>query len=193
MNNFCYQFNHNFKLPSREEIFPDGKPKVQSILDKTLMDPELFRILWMVDIDVRWIEVSYKIALPAHVKQSNYGSVHADGPEIDNKAKINFIIGGTDSAMVWHEMRNNSINENFTGINTSVLRVKNLKNITEVHREKFKAAIINCGQIHSIENTVDDRISLQCILQDLSTRERLDFSEAVRRFQMIESLVNPAS
>jgi hypothetical protein len=197
MNNYCYKFDHNFVLPTKEQIYPNGVTELQAAMPKDLLDTNIYNILKMVDINVRWIEVHYKIALPAGMTNSAYGTVHADGDEFDNKAKINFVIGGTDSAMIWHEFANadrSAIEVDKTKLVTSVIRPKSLRDkVREVHRESFRAAIVNVGQLHSIENTKDERICIQLIIEDMVTKKRLDFPEAIRRFQMIESVVNPTN
>lgn len=197
MNNYCYKFDHNFVLPTKEQIYPDGVKDLQSVMPKDLLDPAIQNALKMVDIHVRWVEVHYKIALPAGMKNSAYGTIHADGDEFDNKAKINFIIGGTDSEMIWHEfadVNKSAVVVETTGLLTSVIRPKTLRDkVREVHREGFRAAIVNVGQLHSIENIKDERICIQLIVEDMTTKKRLDFAETVRRFQLIESVVNPAS
>lgn len=191
MTDFCYPFSHNFKLPTKDDIFPNNEIKIQSKLDKELLDPEFYKILTEVDIDVRWIEVHYKIPLPAVIKQSIYGSIHADGDKIDNKSKINFILGGTDSSMIWWKLKNEETFEAQTTIDTTCIRPKSIKDVEEVHRESFRAAIVNVGQIHSIENTIDERIAIECILQDAKTKDRLDFCESVRRVKIIEHILHP--
>jgi hypothetical protein len=162
-------------------------------MSKDLLDSKIYNILKTVDINVRWIEVHYKAPIPAGITNSIYGTVHADGDEIDNKAKINFVIGGTDSFMIWHEFIDNdrsAVEVTKTKLSTSVIRPKSRDKVREVHKEKLQAAIVNVGQLHSIENTKNERICIQLIVEDITTKERLDFSETVRRFQMIESLVN---
>lgn len=194
MNNYCYKFDHNFVLPTKEQIYPEGIKNLQSSLNKELLDPRLYKILEIVNINVRWIELHYKIALPPNGINSKYGTIHSDGESLDNKAKINFVIGGTDSQMLWHEFLDKDkaeINVLRTELGTSVLRPKSWRDkVKEVHREGFRAAVVNVGQLHSIENTKDERICIQLIIEDSITKERLDFSEARKRFQSIESLVN---
>lgn len=193
MNNYCYKFDHNFVLPTKEQIYPNGVQELQSTMSKDLLDSKIYNILKTVDINVRWIEVHYKAPIPAGITNSIYGTVHADGDEIDNKAKINFVIGGTDSFMIWHEFIDNdrsAVEVTKTKLSTSVIRPKSRDKVREVHKEKLQAAIVNVGQLHSIENTKNERICIQLIVEDITTKERLDFSETVRRFQMIESLVN---
>lgn len=194
MNNYCYKFDHNFILPTKEEMYPEGVKKLQSSLDKKLLDPKIYQILEKVDINVRWVELHYKIALPANTFNSIYGTIHADGDELDDKAKINFVVGGTDSQMLWHDFvddNHSEINVLHTSIGTSVIRPKSWRDrIKEVHRESFRAAVVNVGRLHSIENTKDERICIQLIIEDINTKKRLYFNEAVERFQKIESLVN---
>lgn len=197
MNNYCYKFDHKFVLPTKEQIYPNGIQELQTAMPKDLLDSRIHDVLKTVDINVRWIEVHYKAPIPAGVTNSIYGTIHADGDELDNKAKINFVIGGTDSTMIWHELADTNkcdIEITKTKLSTSVIRPKTPRNkVKEVHREGFRAAIVNVGQLHSIENTKDERICIQLIVEDMSTKNRLDFSETVRRFQMIESIVNSTS
>lgn len=194
MNNYCYKFDHNFVLPTKEQIYPEGIKNLQSSMNKELLDPNLYKILEIVNINVRWIELHYKIALPPNGINSRYGTIHSDGDVLDNKAKINFVIGGTDSQMLWHDFVDKDkaeINVLRTELGTSVIRPKSWRDkVKEVHREEFRAAVVNVGQLHSIENTKDERICIQLIIEDSITKERLDFFEARKRFQLIESLVN---
>jgi hypothetical protein len=194
MNNYCYKFNHNFVLPTKEIMYPDGVKNLQSSLDKNLLDPKIHEILRSVGINVRWIELNYKIAQPPNTLNSIYGTIHADGEKFDDRAKINFVIGGTDSQMLWHDFvdeAHSEINVFETSIGTSVIRPKSWRDRTKVvHRESFRAAVVNAGRLHSIENTKDERICIQLIIEDTDTKQRLDFYEAVKRFQSIEHLIN---
>ena len=194
MNNYCYKFQHNFILPTKKQIYPNGTPILHCRLNESLLDAEIYEVLKTIDIRVRWIEVNYKIALPANITSSIYGTIHADGASFDNKAKINFVIGGTDSAMIWYEFIDQSQVHAYqaqTKLQTDSIRADSQKDkLKEVHRESFSAAIVNVGQLHSIENTKEERICIQLILEDMQTRERLDYFEAVERFQSIEHLIN---
>lgn len=197
MNNYCYRFDHKFALPTKEQIYPNGIQELQTAMHKELLDSGIYDVFKTVDINVRWIEVHYKAPIPAGVTNSIYGTIHADGDYLDNKAKINFVIGGTDSAMIWHELADSfksNIEITKTKLSTSVIRpIAPRDKVKEVHREGFRAAIVNVGQLHSVENTKDERICIQLIVEDMYTRKRLDFLETVRRFQIIESAINSTS
>lgn len=186
-NNFCFPFDHNFKIPNSISEIYAGKPyPSHTSVDKQLFDSKIFDWLRLENIEVSWCETHYKPALPAFIKNSKYGTIHADGDKIDNKSKINFVFGGTGSEMVWYKLNDESkIQKHFTGLQTESVRPSDLSTITEVHRCNFKTALCNVGQLHSVENPVEERACIQFIIRDSITQQRIDFLDAKERIKRL--------
>lgn len=179
MNDFCLPFDHDFVLPTKEDIFPNGKFMIQKKFKADLLDKKIIDWLAKENISISWIEVAYKIPLPATIKFSMYGNIHSDGIELDDKAKINFIIGGQDSRMIWYKTPDH-YTLNKTSIRTDSLR-PDTDDLEEIHSASFSAALVNAGKFHSVENEYETRIAIQCIINDSITGERLQFPEARSR------------
>lgn len=190
-NNFCFPFDHNFTIPnSIREIYAEKPYPLQTKVDKALFDSKIYDWLSCANIEVSWCEAHYKPALPAFIKNSKYGTVHADGDEIDNKSKINFVFGGTGSEMVWYKLNDESkIQKHFTGLQTASVRPIDLSTVTEVHRCGFKTALCNVGQLHSVENPNEERACIQFIIRDSNTHRRIEFIDARARIKELLKLL----
>lgn len=190
-NDFCFPFDHNFKIPtSIDEIYLEKPYPPQAKVDKRLFDNKIYEWLLCANIEVTWCEAHYKPALPNFIKISKYGTVHADGDTIDNKTKINFVFGGRGSEMVWYKLNDGSkIRKQFTGLQTESLRPEVFSDVTEAYRCGFKTALCNVGQLHSIENPNDERACIQFIIRDSITYQRIEFDDARERIKGLLKLL----
>ena len=145
---------------------------------KDIMGVELNDILQKFNIGVQWVEVFYLGDDADH-------SIHCDGHELDNKAKLNYIVGGKDSVMTWYkptsedkiEKRTSPANTIYLGINTEdVIATYN----TEM-KEGFY--LVNVGQFHNVWNKNEDRYCLSACLIDSRTSYRLNFNELQQRLK----------
>jgi len=186
-NNFCFPFDHNFKIPNSIAEIYAGKPyPVHTSVDKQLFDRKIFDWLRLENIEVSWCETHYKPALPTSIKISKYGTIHADGGEIDNKTKINFVFGGNGSQMVWYKFKGDlNVQTHSTSLQTPYVRPQSITDIEEVYRCSFKTALCNVGQLHSVENPNEERACIQFILRDSITQERIEFVDARARIERL--------
>jgi hypothetical protein len=190
-NNFCFPFEHNFRIPdSILSIYNQVPYPLQTTVSKDLFDSRIYDWLMCENIEVSWCEAHFKPPLPVYLKISAYGTIHADGDNLDNKTKINFVFGGNGSSMIWYKFKNSPrINRHFTGLKTASVRPTDIRDIEEVYRCSFRSALCNVGQLHSIENPDEDRACVQFIIRDAITKQRIDFSDAVLRMKKLVQLI----
>ena len=178
MNNFCRAFEHNYKLPSIDDLFPKGKSsfKIVKSIPNSLLDERFFEWLAEHNIYSDFIAVAWKPKLLPGIYNNVYGSIHTDS----DISKINFVIGGTDSEMIWFEDPE-IISSSVTNINTTFLKANDKQVLKELHREKIKSALVNAGPYHFVENIHDDRFCIQCELKDMLTKKNMSFADANKR------------
>lgn len=111
--------------------------------------------------------------------------IHVDGPVYPtNKAKLNFIIGGAGSEMVWYKPKEeifnvtNLVSRSTTG--GSVLL--SADNAVEVHRAALaNFCIVDAGTFHTVVNKQEPRIAWNLGLVDCKTNHRLLLTELRER------------
>ena len=122
-----------------------------------------------------------------------YGTynIHSDGNEYPNqKAKLNFVIGGKGSKMLWYEPQ---CLETFTsnraarlidyenGNHGGYVAVKP-EEVKEVHSaELIDFCIVDAGAFHTVKNADEVRIAWSLVLADCNTKKRLNFPELQKR------------
>jgi hypothetical protein len=145
---------------------------------KDIMGVELNDILQKFNIGIQWVEVFYLGDDADH-------SIHCDGHELDNKAKLNYIVGGKDSVMTWYkptsedkiEKRTSPANTIYLGINTEDV----IATYSTGMKEGFY--LVNVGEFHNVWNKNEDRYCLSACLIDSRTSYRLNFNELQQRLK----------
>ena len=145
---------------------------------KDIMGVELNDILQKFNIGIQWVEVFYLGDNADH-------SIHCDGHELDNKAKLNYIVGGKDSVMTWYkpisedkiEKRTSPANTIYLGINTEDV----IATYSTGMKEGFY--LVNVGEFHNVWNKNEDRYCLSACLIDSRTSYRLNFNELQQRLK----------
>jgi len=144
---------------------------------KDIMGVELNNILLTVGIKLFWVEAFYLGKDADH-------TIHCDGHELDDKAKLNYIIGGQDSVMTWYEpIDNNKIEKRLSKANTIYLGI-NTDDVVEtfsIHMQGFY--LVNVGKFHNVWNKDDDRYCLSACLIDSVNGRRLSFTELQNRLK----------
>ena len=135
---------------------------------KDIMVVELNDILQKFNIGIQWVEVFYLGDDADH-------SIHCDGHELDNKAKLNYIVGGKDSVMTWYKPT--SEYKIYLGINTEDV----IATYSTGMKEGFY--LVNVGEFHNVWNKNEDRYCLSACLIDSRTSYRLNFNELQQRLK----------
>lgn len=131
-----------------------------------------------VGIKVRWIEAFYLAPGTDH-------TVHCDGHELDTKAKLNLVVGGENSEMVWYNCIDNSkIKKRTSNANTIYLGT-DVDNVVETHRSTSMNGfyLVNIGMFHNVWNKEHDRYCLSSCLEDINTGSRLNYPELQKRLK----------
>ncbi len=176
MNQFCHSFEHSYTLPSISDLYPEGDYAIIKRIPKTLIDSRFFQWLSSHNIAVSDLVVAWKPPQTQGLRNTKYGTIHSDGP---NVAKINFVLGGELSQMIWFDQPK-FVFRVATAINTPYRQAAD-STLKEVYRASIKAALINAEAFHWIENTVSDRFAIQTTLVDAVTEQNLCFAQAYTR------------
>jgi hypothetical protein len=177
MNQFCRSFQHSYSLPSISDLYPDGDYVVIKRLDKAQLDPKFFQWLRANDIHVSDLVVAWKPPQTQGRRNTKYGTIHSDGQNI---SKINFVLGGTGSQMIWFDQPR-FVFTDATAINTPYQQAYAFQTLKELYRTSIQSALVNAAAFHYIENTVSDRFAIQCTLIDSDSGQHLSFAQAHTR------------
>ena len=145
---------------------------------KDIMGEELNNILHKLNINIQWVEVFYLGDDADH-------TIHCDGHELDNKAKLNYIVGGKDSIMTWYKPVNeDKIEKRTSWANTIYLGI-NAEDVTATYSTGMKKGfyLVNVGEFHNVWNKNEDRYCLSACLIDSRTSHRLNFNELQQRLK----------
>jgi hypothetical protein len=128
-----------------------------------------------LSIEIQWLEVFCLTPYNKHI-------IHCDGHEIDTKAKINYIVGGEGSSMIWYEAADeNKIVKGISKANTRYLTIAE-KDAVEVYSKQLQGFnIVNVGALHTVKNKANHRYCISMAIADAVTKNRLDYSELVDR------------
>jgi hypothetical protein len=145
---------------------------------KDIMGEELNNILHKLNINIQWVEVFYLGSDSDH-------TIHCDGHELDNKAKLNYIVGGKDSIMTWYNpVSEDKIKKRTSWANTIYLGV-NTEDVVVTYNTEMKKGfyLVNVGEFHNVWNKNEDRYCLSACLIDSRTSHRLNFNELQQRLK----------
>lgn len=127
---------------------------------------------------ILWTEVFY---LPPYRSYD----IHCDGHEVDNKCKLNYIIGGEDSTMYWYKaIDNDRIISAYSKSNTKYLKLEknNAEEIGKATLINFN--LVNVGNFHTVINGLNNRWCISIVVGDKITKERLNYDEVKSRLNI---------
>lgn len=127
-------------------------------------------------LEIQWLEVFYLKPFERHV-------IHSDGHEIDDKSKINYIVGGENSEMIWYDALEEKIVKGISKANTKYLMVED-RNAKELFRLKMQGFyIVKVGPLHTVKNKHQERFCISMAVADKDTGKRLDYADLVDRLR----------
>jgi hypothetical protein len=135
-----------------------------------------------------WLKTEFNVVVQRsevfYLKPYETHSIHSDGDEIDNKAKLNFVLGGKNSSMIWYEpIDSNNLIKKITSVNTIYLTIES-NNAKEVFRKEIlDLNLVNIGCLHNVKTMSEERFCLSMCLADITTGSRLPYIELVHRFK----------
>ena len=145
---------------------------------KDILGEELNSVLHKLNIDIQWVEVFYLGDDADH-------TIHCDGHELDNKAKLNYIVGGKDSVMTWYKpVSEDKIEKRTSWANTIYLGI-NTEDVIATYSTGMKEGfyLVNVGEFHNVWNKNEARYCLSACLIDSRTSHRLNFNELQQRLK----------
>lgn len=110
--------------------------------------------------------------------------IHSDGKTFNNKVKINFQFGGAGSKMRWYIPRTPQIKLNPTISRVNYQSIVDKENVTQVWEAEIKfPSLVNTGVLHNVVNGPEPRWVIAVPLWDLDSDSRLQWDDAVIKFQ----------
>jgi hypothetical protein len=176
MNNYCRKLNLPFELPLIDFSAYKKFPRNQIRCSNDLIGSKFSQ--WLAEsanAQLYWSEIFYLAPNADH-------SIHCDGNELDNKVKINLIVGGRDSKMIWYEPNSeDKVIKKVSPANTLYLTI-NLSDTVNVYEELMTGLyIVNVGMFHNVYNKNEDRYCISMAIADLDSDKRLTYHELVKR------------
>ena len=176
MNNYCnkLKFPHlNIDLTSYKK-----ENRNQIRVPKDILGTDIENILASVGMKIEWAEVFFLGKDADH-------TIHCDGHELDDKAKLNYVVGGKDSLMTWYtgveqskiEKRTSPANTLYLGLNTEEIT----PSFSRTMEEGFY--LVHVGTFHNVWNKDEDRYCLSAALMDSKTNQRLTFPQLQKRLR----------
>jgi hypothetical protein len=173
VNNFFFPINY---IPSFNNIDFSNFIDQQTRTEKDIVSPDTQSWIFNnLNAEVLWTEVF-------HLGPKQSYKIHCDGHELDNKCKLNFIVNGEDSSMVWYEpIDYDKIESLYSTSNTKYLSLNknNAKVVCKSFLNNFN--LVNVGKFHTVLNGLKDRYCISIVVADTNTKERLTFDEVFKR------------
>ena len=144
---------------------------------KNMLGAEVDKRLAAAGLEILWLEVFY-------LGKNSDHSIHCDGHELDDKAKINYVIGGKNSVMTWYDPVDEiKIQKRTSPANTIYLGIDH-KNTVETERTEMHGLyLVNVGRFHNVWNKDEDRYCLSAAIVDIKTGYRPLFNELQARLK----------
>ena len=112
-----------------------------------------------------------------------YGSlpIHVDSHEAVGQAKLNYIVGGKDSAMNWFKLKpGKTMKTMVTDVGSNYLYAEE-EDVVKVHSAEIGyLSIINSGELHSITNGPEPRVCYSFVLKYPDKNKNLSWHDAVK-------------
>jgi hypothetical protein len=176
MNNYCNKLN----FPKLNIDLTSYKTEYRNHIraPKDILGADIEHILYNVGIKVHWVEAFFLGKGADH-------TVHCDGHELDDKAKLNYVVGGKDSLMTWyHDVEPSKIEKRTSWADTIYLGI-NTDEITPSFSRTMEEGfyLVHVGMFHNVWNKDEDRYCLSACLLDSKTNQRLTFSQLQKRLK----------
>jgi hypothetical protein len=183
MNPYCSYLNFPLIKRDLSEYKVDKKDRTGNYRNHTrgpqnIMGDEINILLSKVGLSIRWVEVFYLGPNADH-------TIHCDGHELDNKAKLNYIIGGKNSIMTWYKpVSEDKIEKKTSWANTIYLGIKT-EDVIATYSTAMKEGfyLVNVGDFHNVWNKYEDRYCLSACLVDTKKDYRLNYNELQNRLK----------
>lgn len=158
-----------------EKYLAINRPQISVKSD--IVPVELVELLNKFGLTIQWMEVFVLRPGQSH-------PVHTDGPEIDSKAKFNYVVGGAGSKMIWYETNGNTVRHHTTKTGNKCLMAIDQDNVVPVYEEPVLGFIIaKVGVLHTVVNPTELRYCMSIALSDSITNKRLMYEEVVERLK----------
>jgi hypothetical protein len=179
MNAYCKKLILPFELPVIDFSNFKKFPRNQAPCSIDLIGKDFIK--WLsasASARLQWAEIFYLAPGQDH-------SIHCDGSELDHKVKINFVIGGKNSKMIWYNATSEEkIIKRISPANTHFLSI-HPKDTVAVHTENLVGLyIVNVGIFHNVYNNQEDRYCFSMAVSDIVSNQRLTYHELIRRLDI---------
>jgi len=178
--------NYEFKLELPVKFIPhtfENSAKYHEIpLEHQFINQEFKDFLTSLNLYIDYAKHFY--AVP-NQKYMNHRDILDDQYDtITDNVKLNFVLGGTGSEMIWYELKPGidlKFGKNYWG---RLVPVYTDEDVVEVHRATIGwPSLLNAYAIHSLQNTNEPRQCWSITLNNLLTNKRLIWDDAIEIFK----------
>jgi hypothetical protein len=187
MNHEKYHYKLNLPVPLVFPQYPVPNPKEHHHCRFYKADMNKEFIIWVYSIGLYVIGGEFFYTPPFRTL-----NIHCDSPVIDDRVKLNWMMGGDKSTMDWYELKpdKNLITNDRTVIDTPEIKTGQY---SYAERTDIKLtfstevgfpSLVNVGRLHGVRNGSEPRYVACTILGDPKTGKQLVWEKAKKIFQM---------
>jgi hypothetical protein len=182
MNDYCVDLN--LPMPLSESIsdvvsFLKQYNKRHFQISKELISDELKTLFAEYNLGIRLVEIFYR-------SPDAVGNIHSDMKVIGDYSKLNWIYGGEGSSMNWYKINETYIGNtttHTTDINSYALYYKDTE-VDLLHSQSVgNPSLVQVGIPHNVINSDTDRFCISVVFEDMDTKQRPTFAEALDLFK----------
>jgi hypothetical protein len=174
---------YHVKLKLPVEFVVNESNSVLSICPYTDSHPDLIDFLLSCGISIREAQRFY-------IPPNGTTPPHVDCNHKNNYAKLNYVFGGQDSIMMWHQLKaGHAAKSMLSPIGTKYLyaQAQDLESEPVFSTQIGFPSLINSGQFHSVINGPEPRICYSFILTYAENpNQNIDWADAVSRLSMYQ-------
>jgi hypothetical protein len=186
MNHEKYHYKLNLPVPLVFPQYPVPNPKEHYHCRFYKADMNKEFMIWVHSIGLYVIGGEFFYTPPFRTL-----NIHCDSPVIDDRVKLNWMMGGDKSTMDWYELKpdKNLITNDRTVIDTPEIKTGQY---SYAERTDIKLtfstevgfpSLVNVGRLHGVRNGSEPRYVACTILGDPKTGKQLVWEKAKKIFQ----------
>lgn len=174
---YCVKLNLPVKVDTNFEVYKINN-KFHEVVPNEVFGTEFISFLSNMNLEIDWLEIFY-------LSQNTKHQVHCDSAFLNKDfGKINYVIGGKNSEMIWYDTFNENTGEiKKTKANTTY-RLIEFENVKQVFSKNISGFyLVNVGVFHTVKNESEDRYCLSAYIKDKRTNTRLTFTKLKQIFK----------
>jgi hypothetical protein len=173
------RFHARLILPFLFDIVPiTDNSKNKSI---PTLDSNSEFVKWLASLNLEVVRTGIE---QFYIPPGGKGPIHSDGKTIDDKINLNFQYQGAGSKMKWYTLVDTELKLHATSSRSNYQSFADKDEVKQIWEAEIGfPSLVNVGMLHSVENGPEPRWVIAVPLWDKVTDTRLQWDEAVVRFQ----------